>query len=792
MLCCVAFTSNAQEQKTEALTFQEFKQIIKYDSDYKKSNLNGKSDIKAPERPVGLNPFTSMGGDQGSVKVWQRYMQALAKYKESLNKSAKAPSIHYKEKEKPGAKTNDSKSERVPISSARGVSTIVDGTLGGGLDFSNAEEIIAAEENNNSLSGATILPTVEGLENSITVSSTLEAYEINGELSGDPDVFKYTYPANQEVAVEFKPDPTNFDGRIIVFVINGEGVFIGFSFGVPTQPFMYVNQFSQETDLFFFVTEVTVANDIASRPLSETEFDNPNFIYAAPHPSLNYDISITNFVSGTDSYEVDFEKGQVLGLVSNNNSFLSNTLLKPNGEVGISTASYYISVVDDYPLPTNGDIGFQYIIPEDGTYRIVLNGIGDYETEFDTAKPRLDGQRTQYIYLDFTGVDDFTQREFFDVSEDDVPVGENPELDAIRSLSPLSAFLENWDIPNNRINNLRLAKKITDDVKETMQRDLRESGINSNFNVRILSDYGIESLGVILPRILERAGIEYSRVIVGGTIEESGIRTIGIATSVDVGNYRADDDALALLDEISVEAGATVELPDGTIVPLDGVSFNTVELGGNATKMDLVATGVANLVSHEAGHYIGNFHTNAFNDTISIMDEGGNGIFGLLGLADDTSVFGVDNIDADYVKDSYSQFEGALAGLDETDVNSAFGLTSGWNRNNTPEPVEELANLESQAMAELYELLPGTLFSYPNANSRESTLVVTPKVSGPASISLYDIQGRMISEVYNGNLEAGAYQKFKLNHDQLNLKTGVYIYKMNSNGAVTTHKFSVE
>ena len=788
-------SNNTQETKSDDLSFQDLKQMMKYKFDYKKSNLAAKGVSKAPpERPKNdLNPLLSMGGNQGKSQVWLAYMEALGKYKASQNRNLQTPN-YYNEKEKGGTKTNNTNPEKVSFSAVINgedpTPTIIQGALGDGVVFNNPVEI-STEENNNWFGAATALPPLVGLDTFVRVSSVLEPYEINGALSGDVDMFSYTFPANEAAVVEIKPDVTNTNAQLFLVVFDQFGTPIEIVSGPPSQPFVYGSPKSAvDRNVFLLIIEVRTLDTI----ITGAEFADPNTIYAL-HPTVSYDLSITNVNTETDSYEVALKKGDVFGLVSTNSVILSNTLLKPNGEVGISTSSYFKDTSIDKPLPVNGNSGLEYVVPEDGNYTIVLEGIGAYATEFATAKPRIDGQRTQYIYLDFTGVDDFTQRAFFGVSEDEVPIGVDPVLDAVRTLSPMRSFLENWGIENTRINTIRLAQQITDIVKENLERDFIESGINPDFNVRILSDYGIDRLGVRLPNVLENAGIAYSRIIVGGSIAESGITTIGIASSLDVGNYREDDDALALLDIVSVEQGGTLQLPDGRLVS-DRSSFNIIELGGSASKMDLVATGVANLISHEAGHYLGNFHTDSQNDVLSIMNEGQAGIFKLTGLQDNTEVFGIDNIDLDFVKDSYSQFEGA-SGLDETDVNTAFGLTSRRNKASKAQPdveLEKLENLESEALAELYQIVPGGFFAYNSSQGqgKESTLVVTAKVSGPATISMYDLQGRMISEIYNGNLEAGTYKEFAINHAQLNLKTGVYIYKMTSIAGESTYKTRIQ
>ena len=113
-----------------------------------------------------------------------------------------------------------------------------------------------------------------------------------------------------------------------------------------------------------------------------------------------------------------------------------------------------------------------------------------------------------------------------------------------------------------------------------------------------------------VPRI---GGAHYyvSRVIVGGTIPELGIATIGIAESIDPGNFATGETAVVLLDLLSGPS-------------FDPNSLNQFLLAGGATIVDLVGIGVGNIVAHEAGHFFANFHTDNFNATPNIMDQGGN------------------------------------------------------------------------------------------------------------------------------------------------------------------------
>ena len=152
-----------------------------------------------------------------------------------------------------------------------------------------------------------------------------------------------------------------------------------------------------------------------------------------------------------------------------------------------------------------------------------------------------------------------------------------------------------------------------------------------------------------------------SRVIVGGTIEQSGIGTIGIASSIDPGNFEGADQALVLLDVLSG--------PDD-----DDASLNFY-LDGSSKRVKFVGTALGNVVSHEIGHYIGSFHVDQFNDSLNLMDQGGN--FPLLyGVGDDGIGGTADDPDVDFGRDLYNPGEG-FTGIENTLNNSAWAFVRG-------------------------------------------------------------------------------------------------------------------
>ncbi|MEJ7707152.1 MAG: hypothetical protein WKF82_07635 [Nocardioidaceae bacterium] len=78
--------------------------------------------------------------------------------------------------------------------------------------------------------------------------------------------------------------------------------------------------------------------------------------------------------------------------------------------------------------------------------------------------------------------------------------------------------------------------------KRTFAEDLTRRGLNDDVRVRILNSHDdADPFGQD----------NVSRVVVGGTIRESGVFTIGIAESIDPGNFSHEESALVLLDILS-------------------------------------------------------------------------------------------------------------------------------------------------------------------------------------------------------------------------------------------------
>lgn len=77
--------------------------------------------------------------------------------------------------------------------------------------------------------------------------------------------------------------------------------------------------------------------------------------------------------------------------------------------------------------------------------------------------------------------------------------------------------------------------------------------------------------------------------------------------------------------------------------------------------------------------------------------------------------------------------------------------------------------------------------NYPNPfNPGTSILFSLPKATA-VSLTVYDISGKKIVEVFNGYLEAGDH-KIDLDAGKLNLSSGVYLYRLSTDQASSTRK----
>ncbi|MEU1163546.1 PPC domain-containing protein, partial [Streptomyces sp. NPDC005921] len=185
------------------------------------------------------------------------------------------------------------------------------------------------------------------------------------------------------------------------------------------------------------------------------------------------------------------------------------------------------------PLPS-GKVSLDDVAAEDGWYCVAVSGDtrGSYRLRLLTTRPRLEGTGDeQTIFLDFDGA----RMDPSVFASSGLPV-----TPGLRTTSPLRAFLDAWGLPASA--DKPLADAITADVRRRLQTDLAGSGINKRFGVRILSSEHDADPG-------DAKNVD--RVVIGGTIEETGLPTLGVTSSIDPGNFDTSDTSIVLLDLLS-------------------------------------------------------------------------------------------------------------------------------------------------------------------------------------------------------------------------------------------------
>ena len=357
---------------------------------------------------------------------------------------------------------------------------------------------------------------------------------------------------------------------------------------------------------------------------------------------VDTDFFLVNLRKG-DAIAGGFDNARTVGIIDPSGVLRSSSPFNPS----------FIYPLDS-PLRHDRRNGFDHVATVDGIHAIfVTDGIAEYEGELRVVRSGLAPERSrdqQIIFLDFDGAT---------ISGDTWGTG----IDA--NLSPLSAFLAGWGLgPSDKDD---VIDATIDAVIETLDHDLRVlDGRNGNrdatnrgteFDVEVLNsrDHG------------DRWGDpNVSRVVVGGTIDELQIPTIGIAQSIDPGNTETEETAVVLLDIMSLPAGST------------DASINSYGLADGVSKASFVGFVVGHITAHEIGHYIGNWHQETFNEVEAIMDAGGD-FPAIAGVGDD-GVFGTaDDTDPDFVEDIFNVFEG-FNGVEDTAGRSVFGLSTGQRR----------------------------------------------------------------------------------------------------------------
>lgn len=350
-----------------------------------------------------------------------------------------------------------------------------------------------------------------------------------------------------------------------------------------------------------------------------------------------YTVTITAGVVDTDFFAVKLKAGDVIGAsVAGSATYLTVYDTTPREVHGSEQDASFIYPMDS-PLPGGGKAVTDYVATKPGWHYVgVAAGSGSYDITVEGYRPPLQGAKpTQTLFLDFDGAR--------------VNTGVWGGTGNVQ-LSPFSAFVAKWGLTN--ADRDALIDAVVAGVTESIKQDMIDSGLNSRFKLKILNSKDD-------PDPWGKPNV--SRVVVGGTIAESGIDTIGIAQSIDPGNFETEETALVLLDVLSEPAGGQASLNTYLTPESDRIAFIGHALG--------------NVVAHESGHFFGNFHTDNLDERANIMDAGGAGFDTLFGVGPDGVGGTADDPDVDFGEDAFLPAEG-FTGTEDTLGRIAFGVTS--------------------------------------------------------------------------------------------------------------------
>ncbi len=623
-----------------------------------------------------------------------------------------------------------------------------------------------SEEEDGSINDA--IPTVLDPEDSVQLCSGFIGDSAHEEGGGDFDfVAANTVEAGRTVIAEVVPsrvDPLEPATTVAIYNSAGEKLASADDPGGTDGPISLVQVVAPETDTYFFA--ISGVGNVAADPFdpssgSGSDSVGPYEMYIGNlEEPVDAGLGLTHWRNRMDEppapegeegdqpadgeeeppageepdadfFLVDLEPGDVITAAFE--PFGVVEIYNPDGTLAIGstqTASFIYPATS--PLRHLGSLGADHVAKESGTYAIgISQSSGPYEGEFRvtrTGRQAGTSDDVQIIYLDFDG--GALSPSLFD------PFAPSEEL----PLSPMVDFFSRWDLDPSEENVVidavmtEVAKELGDHLRaQGTYGDRDASGIPGELDIELRNSRDHQDIW---------GQKNVSRVIIGGSIDEFGIPTIGIAQSIDPGNLDAEESAVVLLDVLS---GDPEEFGDS--------SLNSYEFADTTSKAEMVGAGIGVIVAHEIGHFIGNWHTETGNEVFNIMDAGGD-LAGTFGVGPDR-IFGTeDDIDVHFVSDVFNSQEGFL-GIEDTEARTGFALLTGPLADNQPPQGLTLDQLTShykfsQADAQVLRLYLAFFNRQPDPGGANYWVAVRFNGESLQSISGFFTQSQEFANNYAG------------------------------------------
>ncbi|MFQ5502872.1 MAG: hypothetical protein ACE5EQ_11330, partial [Phycisphaerae bacterium] len=298
----------------------------------------------------------------------------------------------------------------------------------------------------------------------------------------------------------------------------------------------------------------------AARGLRSTEIPevepNNSVANAQPLPlgtgeDEDRDLDVTGEISSgsdQDTFLIKAKKGDVLGVACLGQGAMDpivkvldhegNRIFENDDDIFISAAYPPRSPFPGGAILT--DSALTFIVPDDETYLLRVVSFddfssGQYTLQIRSRRPsaeiELGTSEQQIIFLDFDGAT-VNARDLF---------GSGPSA---ATLSPLSDFLPGWGLSLNDesvvIDAILAAfQENFDSLRlDTLNGDRDIDGMDGHFDIEIRNSRDD-------PDPFGEPNV--ARIVIGGTTNELGIDTIGIAQFIDPGNFFREDTAVVLL-----------------------------------------------------------------------------------------------------------------------------------------------------------------------------------------------------------------------------------------------------